>query len=111
MNAFFLGVVGGAVLLALCFSAVSLWFTLRSGSVSEVERKVSSIRLELTDVIDRVEQWQKRDRVRRVREGKEQAEQASSPAPAAAPVDRIARLRQLRAMGRTRMSAVGQNET
>lgn len=101
MEAFATGVVGGAVLLALAFSVVSLWVSTRGGSSHELLARVSALRTELTDLADRVDQWQKRDRVRRVREAKEESQEASPPP--ASPVDsRAARLSALRRAAKLR---------
>lgn len=97
-----LGVLGVLVVLAAVGTGVSLWMVLRAGSVPMLERTVSAMRLELADVVDRLEQWQKRDRVRRLREGKEDAEHA---APAPQTLSRQDRLAHLRAMRRNNGSA------
>lgn len=91
-----LGVLGGAVVLALALAGVSLWATLRAGSVPELEHQVAKLRLEVTDVVDRLEQWQKRDRVRRLREGREDADAGASLA-APAELSRAQRIAELRA--------------
>jgi len=41
--------------------------------------QVNTLRLSIADLTDRVEQWQKRDRVRNLRAGKEEAAQATLP--------------------------------
>lgn len=102
LETFASGVIGGAVILALAFSGVSLWLSLKTGSLSHLERQHSQLRLEVTDLVDRVEQWQKRDRVRRTREGKESAElPTASPVEGSTPtpngLDRAAKMAMLRA--------------
>lgn len=98
-----MGVVGGAVLLALSFAVVSLWLSLRSGSSADLEARINALRTEVSDLFDRVEQWQKRDRVRRVREAKEDGPpEVAPPNPASS---RLERLRALRSVPRSNLRA------
>ena len=62
---------------ALLSAGVSLflhWIRPSEPTTAEVARELQAMRLAHADLVDRVEQWQKRDRVRRLREGKEAAD-------------------------------------
>jgi hypothetical protein len=67
---------------SLALAGVSLLVTLKRPepkSTPELMREVNALRLGHADLVDRVEQWQKRDRVRRLREGKEELQQELAP--------------------------------
>lgn len=55
------------------FSVVSFVKQLRTPDLSELNRRVSDLNLELTDLSDRTQQWMRRQAVRNTRERQEPA--------------------------------------
>lgn len=64
-----------ALAAALVSLAVSAWVSLRPrpDSPAELLSTVRQLSLDVTELYDKVEHWQRRDRVRRLREGQEKA--------------------------------------
>lgn len=78
---------------ALISALVSIALTLRAGSVYTLHQRVTSLQLELAEVLDRFEAWTKRDRVRLSRAGHE-AQPIAPPEPARGTPEYKAFLRQ-----------------
>jgi hypothetical protein len=69
-----LSLVTAGCVLALGTSLGTLWFLWTrdpTPSVAALERDMNALRLSLADLFDKVETWQRRDRVRRLRESNE----------------------------------------
>jgi len=64
--------VGVFALLGFVASGVSLWLHRKPGSLSDVSTRVHALELDLNELYDRVDHWQRRDRVRRLRQGQEE---------------------------------------
>jgi len=77
--------VGVLGLVAVALAGVSLALHWRAGTATALVPRVHALESDLNDLYDRVEHWQRRDRVRRLREGPgpEQLQQAA-PAPGTA---------------------------
>lgn len=89
-----LGLIAALSIFALCSAGVSLflhWVRPAEPTTADQARELQALRLAHADLVDRVEQWQKRDRVRRLREGRESAEQ--DPVEQLTPHERKAALR------------------
>lgn len=73
-----LGLIASLSVFALCSAGVSLflhWIRPSEPTTAEQARELQALRLAHADLVDRVEQWQKRDRVRRLREGRESVDE------------------------------------
>lgn len=95
IESWILGLLGAGTVLAVGFAAVSLYFSTTRvpdpESVPALRAEVNGLRTTVADLTDRLEQWQRRDRVRRVREKAE----VSEPEPVE-PMDPLALKRELR---------------
>jgi len=60
------------VVLSLGFSALSLYFATRAGSLHELHMQVSSLRNEVSLLDDNIHAKEQRERVRRLRAGKQE---------------------------------------
>ncbi len=92
-----LGVLGGLVVISVLVHAYTLWRFSEYPDVGRLKKEVETLRLEVTDLVDRVDSWQRRDRTRNIRAAKaeEDAQIANSiPAPLSLK-ERKARLRTL----------------
>lgn len=71
--------VGVVALLALAAAGVSLALHRRAGNPLDLAHQVNQQRLDLDELFDRVDQWQRRDRVRRLRASHEPPEAPAAP--------------------------------
>jgi hypothetical protein len=85
------GLLGGGLALSLGIHAVTLWKMAHTPDLSELDAEVTSLRLQVTDLIDRVDSWQRRDKTRNAREVRAQKDQ--EPLEEAPGGDRKAALR------------------
>lgn len=76
-----LGVWGALTVLALVAAGVSLWLSVRTGSLSELTSTVRQLSLDVSELYDRVEHWTRRERVRKLRDGQESALQSQALPP------------------------------
>jgi hypothetical protein len=79
---FELALTASIALLALLTSAGTLAFLWTRGpqpSIAELEREVNALRLAHSDMVDKVEAWQRRDRQRRLRESHEVPDPSMAP--------------------------------
>jgi len=60
--------VGVLAVSALVLSGVSLMLHRKGGSAVDLAHRVHTLELDLNELFDRVDHWQRRDRVRRLRE-------------------------------------------
>lgn len=56
-----LAIATAALILSVCAAGISIMLLLKREDVSAIEAKQRSIELELTDVVDRLQVWQRRD--------------------------------------------------
>lgn len=92
MDVIALSLIGALSILATCTAGGAVYFLVKrppTPTTADVERQVNTLRLAIADLTDRVEQWQKRDRVRNLRAGQE----AAAPMP----MDRVGLKNALRA--------------
>lgn len=64
------GVIGGFALISAVIHAYTLWRSQTSPDIFALNAQVLSLKLEVTDLIDRVDSWQRRDKTRAARERK-----------------------------------------
>lgn len=72
--------VGVLSVLAIVAAGISLYVSVRAGSLHDLRSQVRALDADLTDLNDRVEHWRGRDAVRKMREG--QLQHAIPAAPA-----------------------------
>lgn len=71
--------VGVLAILALVSSGVSLVLHRRGGSPVDLAHRVHVLELDLNELFDRVDHWQRRDRVRRLRDAPADLMAAQAP--------------------------------
>lgn len=77
-----LSLIGALAVCSAVSSAVTIWLVTRPSKVpdvAELERAVTQLRLEVTDVVDKFTTLERRDRVRRMRDNKAEAEAPADP--------------------------------
>lgn len=70
MESLFWGVLGGAAFISLLIHAYTLYRLERYPDVTTLKKDLDTLRLEITDLVDRVDMWQRRDRTRSLRAAK-----------------------------------------
>lgn len=67
VKAIFWGVIGGGILISLGLHAYTFYKHFRTPDNYELNHQVESLRLTVTDLVDRVDSWQRRDKTREAR--------------------------------------------